>query len=297
MTTVEKIRKPLITDEPWDSYHLESLLALKETYRENAEFGFLLRHYWIPATILTFRQSSRTTFPDGRLELDNVEIERKMARCRSNECLWREKTRPVMAASGNGGATVISELLCSYDCYEQTYTSARPILFALPASDQKREARRQALYRLPLLCPPGPVPIGFCWYATVDDDYMNYRLDAEERIGETAVLVIRREGCYTRWVGACPDFSRSKTKLWTIATGLSSSLSKEHAKAVPVVVQRKGVTLFAWNRGVVLEDRYFDRVIETEGGTAPAVGTATQVITRLIRSCPEKTGESGSVNA
>ena len=47
--------KSLITDEPWDCYHLESVLPLKETYRENTEFGFLLRHYWIPATILTFR--------------------------------------------------------------------------------------------------------------------------------------------------------------------------------------------------------------------------------------------------
>ena len=89
------VRKPLITDEPWDRYHLESLLPLKETYREDSEFGFLLRHYWIPATILTFRQAVRTTFPDGRVDQHEYEIERKMARCRSNECLWREKVFPV----------------------------------------------------------------------------------------------------------------------------------------------------------------------------------------------------------
>ena len=44
------------------------------------------------------------------------------------------------------------------------------------------------------------MPIGFCWYAKVGDDYMNYRLDAEDHIGETSVLVIRREGRYTTWV-------------------------------------------------------------------------------------------------
>jgi len=119
----------LIADEPWDCYHLESLLALKETYRENTEFGFLLRCYWIPATVLTFRQSSRTMFPDRRVEQCDLEIERKMARCRSNECLWREKIRSIAGGNGNGKPSILSEMLCSYDCYEQTYASAKPILF------------------------------------------------------------------------------------------------------------------------------------------------------------------------
>lgn len=74
-----KDRGRLITQEPWDRYHLESLLALKETYRENTEFGFLLRHYWIPATVLTFRQSSRRAFPDGRMEHRDLATRRKMA--------------------------------------------------------------------------------------------------------------------------------------------------------------------------------------------------------------------------
>ena len=194
----ETPQRTLITDEPWDRYHLESLLPLKETYRENTDFGFLLRHYWIPATLLTFRQSSRMTFPDGRVDWLELEIERTMARCRSNECLWREKIRSIPAGKGSGtdvtASLIISETLCSYDCYDQTYVSAKPILFAPPTADHMLEARIEALHRLPMLCPPGPVPIGFAWYAKVGDDYMNYRLDAETRIGETSVLVIRREG-------------------------------------------------------------------------------------------------------
>jgi hypothetical protein len=295
-------RKPLITDKPWDCYHLESLLPLKETYRENTEFGFLLRHYWIPATALTFRQSSRTTFPDGRVEQCDSEIERKMARCRSNECLWREKTRRdtgtgSICRSGPEGAShklylspfpeapATSEMLCSYDCYEQTFHSAKPILFAPPTAEQKTEARRQALYSLPMLCPPGPVPIGFSWYGKVGDDYMNFRLEAEERLGETSVLVIRREGRYTVWLGGCPYFRPTKM-------GLPPSELDGEQKTIPVVVERQGITLFAWNRGAVLEDRYIDRVIEAEGNLATVVGTTNQVVTRLIRSCPENLAQS-----
>ena len=170
----------MITDGPWDSYRLESLLSLKETYRENTEFDFLLRHYWIPATILTFRQSSRTTFPDVRVERSDLEIERKMARCRSNECLWREKIRPVTVAGGNGDSPHLPER--PKGCFAHTKWGLSPFPCAPSTADQKTEARRQALYRLPMLCPPGPVPIGFSWYGGVDDDYMNYRLDAEEQL-------------------------------------------------------------------------------------------------------------------
>jgi hypothetical protein len=197
------------------------------------------------------------------MEWGELEIERKMARCRSNECLWREKIRPAATANGNDERPVLSEMLCSYDCYEQTYASAKPILFAPPTADQKTEARRQALYRLPMLCPPGPVAIGFSWYGKVGDDYMSYRLDAEERIGETSVLMIRREGRYT------------------------VRLPEGEIKTIPVVTQREGVTLFAWNRGAVLEDLFLDRIVEAEGPFRSQVGAVSQVVSRLTRSCPD----------
>jgi hypothetical protein len=270
-------RKPLITDEPWDHYHLESLLPLKETCRENTEFGFLLRHYWIPATVLTFRQASRTAFQDRRVEERECEIERTMARCRSNECLWREKVFPI-SADGKREQTPISEMLCSYDCYEQTYATAGPILFAPPTAEQKLEARRQALHRLPVLCPPGPNPIGFCWYAKVGDDYMNYRLEAEEHIGETSVLVIRREGQYTTWV--------AKEAFLTGTVGMAGRAEFEKEKTA-TILRREGMTLFSWNRGAVLEDRYQDRVIEADGQPRSNVGASVRVVTRLVRSCPE----------
>jgi hypothetical protein len=183
-------------------------------------------------------------------------------------------------------------MLCSYDCYEQTYASAKPILFAPPTADQKTEARRQALYRLPMLCPPGPVPIGFSWYGKVGDDYMNYRLEAEERLGETSVLVVRREGRYTTWVSL--ESARP-------AGGGSAETSIEArgggAIAIPVVTERKGITLFAWNRGAVLEDRFEDHVVEADECLASTRGAMNHVVTRLIRSCPENLAQSASSSA
>jgi hypothetical protein len=266
--------KSLITDEPWDRYDLESLLPLKEMIRETTEFGFLLRHYWIPATVLTFRQSSRTTLPDGTVQQCELQIERTMARCRSNECTWREKIRQVTPRKGDAQPfdLLISEKLCSYDCYDQTYVSAKPIVFALPTADEKLEARRQALYRLPMLVPPGPVPIGFTWYAKVGDDYMNFRLEAEHKIGEneTSVLVIRREGRYTMWL---PEETAD------------SGSGKER---MPVVTKRQGITLFACNRGAVLEDRFLDQIVEIGGnrGSDFSIGTTHHAVTHLVRSCP-----------
>ncbi|NQT14291.1 MAG: hypothetical protein HQ582_16160, partial [Planctomycetes bacterium] len=260
--------KTLIADGPWDSYDLASLLPLKEVVKETAEFGFLLRHYWIPATELRFRRSGRLTRPDGTVESCETQIDRRMARCRSNECTWREWVRP-LAANGNGTdseAAATSEMLCSYDCYEQTYVSAKPLLFEPPPHDQKEEARRQALHRLPILVPPGPVPIGFSWYGKVGDDYTNYRLESQQQVGETLVLVIRREGRYTTWLPG------------------EATNSGNGQETTPVVIQRQGVTLFAWDRGAVLEDRCSDHIVEVgeEASSALSVGTTNQTVIRLV---------------
>ncbi len=195
-----------------------------------------------------------------------------------------------METNGNGEGSVISELLCSYDCYEQTYASAKPILFAPPNSGQITEARRQALYRLPMLVPPGPVPIGFCWYAKIGDDYMNFRLDSERRVRETSVLVIRREGRYAMRLSEERDrapFSPRPDGTSFLRVCEDVEAPQSETKTVSGVVHRQGITLFAWNRGVVLEDRLLDRTVEAEGHFSSVVGTTNQVVSRLIRSCPE----------
>ncbi len=259
-------QKTLISDEEWDCFHLESLLAVKETYRETRDFGFLLRHYWMPATELRNRHSSRLTLPDGTVDRQELVGERRMASCSANECLWRAKVFPAGASAGNGNGSppvVLDEVLCSYDRYEQTFHAAKPIEFGPLPPELKMEARRWALYHLPIIVPAGPVPLGFRWYAKADDDYMNYHLESEEQVGETSVLVIRRRGRVT------------------------IRLPQEgEAEPPAVVIERKGVTLFAWNRSVVLEDRIMDCVAEASGSFGPCVGATEQMVTRLVRSCP-----------
>ena len=122
---------------------------------------------------------------------------------------------------------------------------------------------------MPILCPPGPNPTGFSWYVKAGDDYMNYHMIAEKRVGETSVLIIRREGRYTTWVSEEP--SRPDCE----------------AKGLPVVVRREGITLFAWNRGAVLEDRLIDHFIYANRCLTSSVGSVNHVVTRLTRSCPE----------
>jgi hypothetical protein len=274
--------KSLITGASWDCYNLESLLPLKETHQETTKFGFLLRHYWLPETVLTFRKSLQTTFKNGRLELRDFEIERQLARCRSNECLWREKIYPVKASNENAKRSVIREVLCSYDCYEQTFIAAQPILFMPLNPWQIGEARRQALSCLPFVCPPGPVPLGFSWYAQVGNDSMNYYLEDERHIGDTSVLVIRRKGCCKKFV---PQANHGEDALFSPFSETSGTRSNE---GMTCVIEREGITLFAWNRGIVLEDRVFDRVVAVgEDRLVSVEGAANQTILRLIRSSPE----------
>jgi hypothetical protein len=281
----------LITERAWDDYDLKSLLPLKEVVKEDSRFGFLLRHYWIPATELRFRQSSRVTAPDGSEDRQELQIDRQMARCRSNECTWREKVHDVAAIDGSDvgqDSALLSELLCSYDCYEQTYVSAKPILFELPTSDQREESRRQALHRLAILVPPGPVPIGFTWYAKVGDDYMNLSLEAEHRLKETSVLVIRREGHYTVRLGSGQSDPAGHD--WCLASDMPQkqfpSPSGIGHEPSPVVIERRGVTLFAWNRGVVLEDRIWDHVVDAGASLSSLKGSTIQSVVRLVRSTP-----------
>jgi len=93
-------------------------------------------------------------------------------------------------------------------------------------------------------------------------------LEGQQHLGATSVLLIRREGRYT--------------------TGLHGGASPPGAtEGGSVVTKRQGVTVFAWNRGVVLEDRFLDRILEAEGQMALPAGTMIKVVTRLVRSCPE----------
>ena len=276
LATKSTILKSLRTGESWDAYDLESLLPLKEVFEENTEFGFLLRHYWIPATNLTFRQSMVRITSAAESTRSELLIERQMARCRSNECTWREKVfAPLSPRTGASiwESTPFRETFCSYDCYDQTYVEDEPIRFALPSNEkEKLMARQEAIARLPFLSPPGPVPVGFGWYSKAGTSHMNFCLESKEVVGETSVLAIKREGRVVVQLSLDGQIDYS-----------TKSTQEEFSTAI---VERKGITLFAWSRGVVLEDRFEDRVIETCDPSASLQEARTRAVLRLVRSTP-----------
>jgi len=103
---------------------------------------------------------------------------------------------------------------------------------------------------------------------------MNFRLDMEEQVGETSVLVIRREGRYTRQLSRDPGYRNSPTA---------------------VVTERRGITLFAWNRGTLVEDRFQDRIVDAGQSSRSEAETIIRTITRLVRSCPTEDTQQARV--
>ena len=223
--------------------------------------------------MLLYLQTSMSTYADGTSEQSSCVIERTMARCRSNECLWREKTWPVESLDrwdSYAERAPLSELMCEYRSHDQTFRMSRPTSRNPPEPVDAAEARREALYRLPFLAPPaGPMTVGFEWRGEAGEDHMNFRLEAEKRVKETSVLVIRREGRYTTWLPSGPESADAGST------------------RVPVVVHRRGLTLFAWKRGAVLEDRSLDCVLDP-GARRPDGGGAgsTHRVLRLLSSRP-----------
>lgn len=52
------------------------------------------------------------------------------------------------------------------------------------------------------------------------------------------------------------------------------------------IIERNGIALFHWNRGVILEDRFTDRVEEATAQLESFTGATVYGATRLMRSVP-----------
>lgn len=146
----------------------------------NRRFGVLLRHYWIPATELTYEQTE-----DGVTR----SFTRTMGKCDSDVCVWRQEG-----------------LLHIYNRSEQTYRT-REILGFTEIPEDENEARNNAFLHVPVLTPLLPIPLGFQWHVASENGYMNFTLDSlhddtaiisrngifsgRERNGVTAIAVER----------------------------------------------------------------------------------------------------------
>ena len=167
--------------EAWDAIDPHALLPLVGVRRMSRDFGFLLRHYWLPATELTFERTTIRKNADSEPITAHEQIVRRMARCDADVCIWRETVDD-------------RAVFCCYNRSEQTYrTKAITAYEALPESE--KEARIQAFLHQPILTPLLPIPMGFQWHvATENGDYLDFTLESETTINDMSTLFIRRTG-------------------------------------------------------------------------------------------------------
>ncbi len=160
-----------------------TLLPLVGVCRMSRQFGFLLRHYWMPATELTYRQTARQIGDAESVMTDRL-IVRRLARCDSDVCCWREIS---------GDSTVFR----IYDRSDQTLRT-REITGHESRPESERDARIQAFLHVPILTPLLPIPLGFQWHVATDEgDFMDFTLESAAEVGDMPVLFVRRQGRFS----------------------------------------------------------------------------------------------------
>ncbi len=218
----------------WDRIDPDALISLVGIRRMPRRFGVLLRHYWMPATQLRYE---KTVTERGCDQPDRFQTVRRMVRCDADTCWWREKT----TCTENGVARLWSvspqEQLCIYNRLEQTFRT-RDILVRESLPESIDDARIQAFLRQPVLTPLTPIPVGFRWHVRSETGYMEYFLPSETNVNGMPVLWIRRQGTFE-----IQEYYRNGEKI-------SGNFT----------VEREGVTAFALERSMILEDRTHDRV-------------------------------------
>jgi len=199
----------------WDAIHPDSLLNLAGVRRVTHEFGFLLRHYWMPGTELTYERVTEST---------RARIVRRPGKCNADAIWWRETVQD------SSDDSVRSVCFCIYDRSAQTFRT-QGILDETIEPESIEDARIQAFWNQPILTPLLPIPLGFQWHVSAENGYMDFLLESETTVGDMPVLFVRRYGRFTL-DGSGP-------------------------------VEREGITAYALDRSVVLEDRTRDRLVDT----------------------------------
>lgn len=225
----------------WGKIDPQALLELVGVRRMSSEFGFLFRHYWMPASTLTYRRSTSYRFDEKRTEAVE-EIVKRPGKCTADTFCWRETILlteyPSDKPEGEAGEGVMDgfvrtvlgnkqrEKLCLYDRSNQTFRT-RSITGESFGPESEEEARTEAVFNIPILTPLLPIPLGFQWHVETSTGHMEFQLESEATVGNMPVLIVRRRGRFSHG-----------------AMG---------------VIRREGVTAYAWQRSTVLEDRVRDR--------------------------------------
>lgn len=248
------------THRNWDVIEPESLLPLVGVRKTTDRFGVLLRHYWLPDTVLTYESTIRQQAPSGVITTKQLTMTRRQVSCDADSCCWRETIK------GDDLSDVIqfapnadTQRFCTYNRSEQTFR-AQPILGRTALPENVNEARVQAFLNQPILTPLLPIPIEFRWHIESDDGFLEFSLESETLVGDMPVVTVRRHGEF--WVDA-----------WFQG-------GQEHHGRLKI--RQEGVTTFATERSVVLADKVNDIVLEAENNRMTGLEMFSDL--RLVRS-------------
>ena len=261
MTTVlSRLRAGEIAQSHWDWINVDALLKLAGTREAESDFGFLLRHYWTPATELEYEIIREQISSDVVLREEFV-LSQRMLKCDADICLWRETLleRKVPAAGPLAIGRPVCEQICTFNRSKQNFR----VTDLSGASDESISGPGCVFLMQPVLTPLLPMPVGFRWHVANDSGYMNFHLEFHVTSSNSSVLLIRRHG----------KFSLNRTEETARSSGQN------------LRIEREGVTAFSPARSLVLEDRTRDRVQVTSSNSCSSEVYlySTQ---RLVRSGP-----------
>lgn len=250
----------------WDEIDSSRLLPLVGVRETTNEFGFLLRHYWMPSTELLFQVKTEQFLPNGSEYRSEHHIIQKMVHCDADRCVWRERIQEMNDPDEETFRffpAVSGEHLCEYNRSKQAFSVRYPK--KLKCKFHVRvPSRRYAMLRQPILTPLLPIPVGFQWHVKSDDEcggFMDFCLESAERIGDMTVLFIRRKGSFV-----LNDFFR-----WNV----------QYAHRYRVL--REGITAYVLERSMILEDRTVDRIV-SEQHYSPLAEMVTYRTQKLVKS-------------
>ena len=244
----------------WDVIDPSALLELVGFRKTTTEFGYLLRHYWMPDTEIQFRVVTEQHAPNGDMQTAEQIIRQTPAKCDADRFFWREH---VLKRHGEENLIHCSpfrpdETLCVYDRSAQTFRWGRPLDFERqPVTDV--EAMSQAFLSQPVLTPLMPILVDFAWHVRHDEGYLDFTLESATWQGEMTVLFIRRKGKFR----------------------LNAFYRDGQRYEQDYLVEREGVTAYALERSMILEDRTRDVLRSAK----PMLdGLVTETRRTLIRS-------------
>lgn len=250
------------TRHGWDRIEPESLLQLVGVRTTTDRHGKLLRHYWLPDTVLTYRSNCEQNGSDGHFTVKGQTFTKRQVYCDADSCTWRQR----LISNHEHGCGFIDftpplqrECFCVYNRSEQTFRT-QPILSHSSWPNASEAARVQAFLQQPVLAPLLPIPVGFQWYCEADGGYLEFTLESELLVGDMPVVFVRRQG-----------------EFW-----MDGYFQHGEFRAKKLRLRREGVTAFAAERSVVLQDKVHDTVVEAEDDRL--LGLETRSEHTLVRS-------------